>query len=90
VNLTGATTTDAAMLFSSIRLIFAFFATLARVHSAFQNFQHRTRLYRYSKFNGNFVLVALRAHAAFEAGGTKKLIEIVSESLIQAVNWVRL
>ena len=35
----------------SIRGIFAFFASLARVHSAFQKFQHQTRLYRYAKFN---------------------------------------
>ena len=52
--------------FSSIRGIFAFFASLARID--FQKSQHQTRSYRYAKFNGNFVLVALRGHAPVRIG----------------------
>ena len=44
---------------------------------------------RYAKFNGNFVLVAFRSWG-LEADGTKELLEIVDDFLIQAVqNWVR-
>jgi hypothetical protein len=45
-------------VYESFREIFAFFASLARVHSAVQKFQHQTGSYRYAKFNGSFVLVA--------------------------------
>jgi len=40
---------------------------------------------RYAKFNGNFVLVALRGSCGLEADGTKELLEIVDDFLIQAV-----
>jgi hypothetical protein len=37
---------------------------------------------RYAGFNGNFVLVALKASCGFESDSTEKLVEVVDDFLI--------